>query len=231
MFTDKGTELTSEPFHWLLVLNKIKREQSTDYSLHQNGTNERSWWTLFSMARCLLIESKLPKNLWVYALLASAYIRNHCYNKTTRKTQYKSFTGSKPNLNKMHILGMNCFCYIQNKMKLNPCCEKSIFVGYDKQNPAYLIYFLKTMAIKRVRCVKFTNTYDNCSLLKPDNNTENPEYLITYEVELEDNQNPKGEGNNNLLSLLTEKKTQFFCSRKLWTWQCWLLLYIGWKTI
>ena len=50
------------------------------------------------------------------------------------------------------------------------------------------------MAIKRVRCVKFTDSYDNSSFLKPDNNTENPEYLITYEVEPEDNPNAEGEG-------------------------------------
>ena len=36
------------------------------------------------------------------------------------------------NLNKMHIFGMICFCYVQNKMKLEPPCEKGIFVGYDK---------------------------------------------------------------------------------------------------
>ena len=57
----------------------------------------------------------------------------------------------------------------------------------------YLIYFPEMMAIKRVRYVKFTNSYDNSSLSKPDNNTKNPEYLITYEVEPGDNPNTKGE--------------------------------------
>ena len=52
----------TKPFQQLLVLNRIKHEQSVPYSLYQNGTTERSWQTLFSTARCLLIESKLPKN-------------------------------------------------------------------------------------------------------------------------------------------------------------------------
>ena len=154
---------------WLLVLNRIKHKQSA-YSPHQNGTAEWSWQT-FSMARCLLIESKLPKNLWVYAFMASACIRNCCYNKNTRKTPYESFTGSKPKSNKMHIVDVTCFCYGQNKMKLDSC-EKGVFVGYDKQSSAYLVYFPETMAIKRIRCVKFTDSYDNGSLLKPDKNTE-----------------------------------------------------------
>ena len=179
LWTDNRMEFTSEPFQRLLVLNRIKHEQSAPYSPHQNGTAERSWWTLFSNARCLLIESKLPQNLWVYALIVSMYIRNHCYNKNTRKTPYESFTGSKQNLNKMHIFGTTYFCYLQNKMKLDPHCEKGIFVGYNKQSPAYLIYFPETIAIKRVRCVKFTDSYDNSSLSKPNKNTEFPEYLIT----------------------------------------------------
>ena len=107
--TDNRTEFTSEPFQWLLVLNRIKHERSAPYSPHQNGTSERSWQTLFSMARCLLIESKLPQNLWVYTLMASAYIRNRCYKKNTRKTPYESFACPKPNLNKMHTFGITCF--------------------------------------------------------------------------------------------------------------------------
>ena len=45
--TDNGTEFASEPFQRLLLLNRIKNEQSAPYSLHQNGTAERLWWTLF----------------------------------------------------------------------------------------------------------------------------------------------------------------------------------------
>ena len=124
--------------------------------------------------------------------MASTYIKN-CYDKNTRKTPYESFISSKPNLNKMHIFGTTCFCYVQNKMKLDPHCEKGVFIGYDKQSPTYLTYFLETMAIKRVKCAKFTKSYDNSSLSKPDKNTEYPEYLIIYDIEPKDNLNTEGE--------------------------------------
>ena len=127
----------------------------------------------------------------------------------TMKTLFESFTDSKPNLNKMHIFGTTCFCYVQNKTKLDPHFEKGIFVGYDKQSPAYLIYFPETVAIKRVRCVKFTDSYDNSSLLKPDKNTENPEYLITYEVELGDNPNTEREGQINCYPIQQRKRLDF----------------------
>ena len=125
------------------------------------------------------------------------------------KNPQESFTGSKPNLYKMHIFGMTCFCYVQNKTKLDLHCEKGIFVGYDKQIPAYLIYFPGTTAIKRVRCIKFIDSYDNSSLSKPDENTENPKYLITYEVETEDNPKTEGEGQITHYPILKRKRPDF----------------------
>ena len=94
----------------------------------------------------------------------------------------------------MHIFGTTCFCYVQNKTKLDPCCEKGIFANYDKLSPAYLIYFTEIMAIKRVKCVKFTYSYDNNSQLKPDKNTKFQEYLIIYDIRQKNNLNTKGEG-------------------------------------
>ena len=90
---------------------------------------------------------------------------------------------------------MTCFCYVQNKTKLDPRCEKGIFVSYDKQSPANFIYFLKTMAIKRVKCVKFTESYDNGPQSKRDENIKLPDFITTtYDVQLKDNRNTKGEG-------------------------------------
>ena len=94
----------------------------------------------------------------------------------------------------MHIFGTTCFCYVQNKTKLDPCCEKGILANYDKLSPAYLIYFTEIMAIKRVKCVKFTDSYDNNSQLKPDKNTKFQEYLIIYDIRQKNNLNTKGEG-------------------------------------
>ena len=43
LWTDNETKFTSEPFQQLLVVNRIKHEQSASYSLHQNGTAECLW--------------------------------------------------------------------------------------------------------------------------------------------------------------------------------------------
>ena len=83
----------------------------------------------------------------------------------------------------MHIFGMTCFCCVQNEIKFDPRCEKGIFVGYDKQSPAYLVYFPETKAIKGVRCVKFTDSYDNSPLSKQEaEQTELSDYIsYTYD--------------------------------------------------
>ena len=156
--TDNGTEFTNYKFRDILIRNKIKQQFSSPYSPHQNGTAERSWRSLFEMARCLLIQSRLPKKLWNYAVRISAHIRNRCFNRRTEKTPFEMFTLKKPDISNMHIFGSTCFAYIQNPSKLEPRSEKGIFIGYDPQSPAYLIYFPESEEIKRVRSVIFHET-------------------------------------------------------------------------
>lgn len=157
--TDNGSEFTCSQFEELLVKNRIKHEKSAPYSPHQNGTVERTWRSLFEMARCVLLESKLPKFLWPYAVSAAAYIRNRCYNSRIDMTPYGAVSGKMPNLSLMHIFGTICFALKQNVKKLDPRSEKGIFVGYDRGSPAYLVYFPESRKVKKVRCVKFTDRF------------------------------------------------------------------------
>eukprot|EP00795_Rhopilema_esculentum_P009995 gene9995-18622_t len=161
MRCDNGGEFTSVKFKQLLIENKIKQEMSAPYSPHQNGTVEKSWRSIFDMARCLLLESTLPKSLWVYVVMTAVYVRNRCYNPRTEKTAVEAFTGHKPNIGNMNTFGSVCFAYTQNKTKLDARSEKGIFIGYDRNSPAYLIYFPNSGNIRKVRCVKFsTSSYE-----------------------------------------------------------------------
>ena len=155
MRSDNGTEYTSSHFQTLLSKNAIRHETSAPYSPHQNGTAERNWRTLFEMARCMLIESNLPKELWTYAVMTAAVVRNRCYNKRGGQTPYQMLTGKKPNLSKMKTFGSPCYAYKQDKKKLDSRCEKGIFVGYDKNSPAYLVFYPNTGKVVKNRLVKF----------------------------------------------------------------------------
>ena len=156
--SDNGGEFSNKAFRSLLRENTIKHETSCPYSPHQNGSAERAWRSLFEMARCLLLESKLPKQFWTYALMTSAHIRNRCFNARLGKTPYEALVGNRPDISHMQVFGSTCYAYVQNAKKLEARSKKGIFVGYDKESPSYLVYFPESNKIERVRCVKFFQT-------------------------------------------------------------------------
>ena len=56
------------------------------------------------MGTLLLIEAKLPKFLWTYAIMTATHIRNRCYVKRIDNTPYGLITGKKTILSQLHIL-------------------------------------------------------------------------------------------------------------------------------
>ena len=133
----------------------IFRDYSAPYSPHQNGTAERNWRTLFEMVRCMVIENNLPKSLWTYAVMTAAVIRNRCFNNRLKQTPYYMITGRKPDRAKMNIFGSTCYAYKKLKTKLYPKCEKRIFVGYDRNSPAYLVFYHENNRFLKHRQIEF----------------------------------------------------------------------------
>ena len=122
------------------------------------------------MARCLLLQSGLPKYMWTYALATSGYIRNRCYVQRTRSTPYELFTGKRPNLKNMVPFGTKCFVYVEiHKRKLDDRSQKGVFVGYDRESPAYLVYDRSTCVVRKSRNVKFDTISALCDPVGVDN--------------------------------------------------------------
>ena len=59
--TDNGGEYKCAEFVNLMLKKKIRQEVSSPFSPYQNGSVERSWLTLFNVARSILLQSNLPK--------------------------------------------------------------------------------------------------------------------------------------------------------------------------
>lgn len=169
--SDNGTEYTSHKFKTLLRERGIKHEMSAPYSPHQNGTAERPWRTLFEMGRCMLIQAKLEKELWPYAVFTAAYIRNRCYSARLKKTPFEGLTGKKPNIAHMRTFGVECYAYTQNKQKLDPRCKKGIFVGYDRCSPAYLVYMPETGKVVKFRRVEFMSKKESRNVSEQETQT------------------------------------------------------------
>ena len=161
LHADNGGEYVSKDFEDVLIKNKIKWDSSAPDSPHQNGTAERAWRTMFGMARCLLIQAKvIPKNMWTYAVMATVYIRNRCFNPRTKQTPVFMLTGKVPDVSKLHIFGSRCFSYERKAKKLEARGKKGLFVGYDQSSPAYLVYDPASGKISKHRCVKFTESLE-----------------------------------------------------------------------
>ena len=143
--SDNSGKFVGQKCKSFLRQNKIKHETCAPYSPHQNGTAERAWLSLFNMARCLLLEANLPKFLWAYAVMASAYIRNRCFNDRLGKTPYEALSGFKPDVSNMQVFGSVCYAYVQDAKKLEARSKEGLFVGYDKRSPAYLVYYPQSM--------------------------------------------------------------------------------------
>ena len=108
----------------------------------------------------MVIENNLPKSLWTYAVMTAAIIRNRCFNNCLKQTPYYMITGRQPDLSKMNIFRSTYYAY-KNLKKLDPKCEKGIFVGYDRNSPAYLVFYPEDNRVLKHRLIKSISNVTN----------------------------------------------------------------------
>ena len=107
--------------------------------------------------------------------MTSAVIRNKCFNNRLKRTPYY-ITERKPNLSKMHIFRSICSAYKNLTKKLDPKCEKGMFVGYDRNSPSYLVFYPGNKRVLKHRVVKFITKMTNQLIQTyPTNNDEEEE--------------------------------------------------------
>ena len=86
-------------------------------------------------------------------------------------------TGRKSNLSKMRIFGSTCYDYKNLRKKLNPKCEKRIFVGYDRNSPSYLVFYPRNKRILKHRLVKFITKMTNRETQTYPTNNDDDEFF------------------------------------------------------
>ena len=176
---DNGTEFTGKDWRNVCLNNGIKLEFSSPRSPFQNGTAERNHRTMYDMARCLLLESGLPKSMWGYAIKMAVHIRNRCFSRRIGCTPIEKLTGNKPNLSKLHIFGSKCYSYKSEGFnKLDARCEEGVFVGYDDESPAYYVFFPASQKVKRERLVTFTDEAPEVVVCNSPTNPDQEDDLI-----------------------------------------------------
>ena len=154
---DNAKEFFSEQFKTYCLDAGILQEKTIPETPHQNRISERCNRTLLEMARCLLIDSGLPKVMWGAAILHATRIRNLVVRRGEEKCPAELMRGIKPKLSisKLSIFGCTVFMRRRDRdvSKLEPKTLEGKFVGYTEGDNGYLVYVPKTRKVVAVRDV------------------------------------------------------------------------------
>tara|TARA_R110002050_G_C8950037_1_gene513235 strand:- start:112 stop:3054 length:2943 start_codon:yes stop_codon:yes gene_type:complete len=161
--TDNGSEMSSEIFYDYARFNNIHLQRCAPYNHNQNGLAERSVRTCEEVALTLLHHAHLSVPLFIsYAVSNAVQIRNKCVTKGTKErgcTPFQLFTGVKPKLEDIHVIGQTCFSYIQKdqrKFKYHPKARQCIFLCEDYERKAFLLMDVESRSVISSRDVRFT---------------------------------------------------------------------------
>ena len=131
------------------------------------------------VAKAMLHDQDLPKNLWAEAARTTVYVQNHTPHKVLEnKTPEEVFSSMKPEISHLKIFGCTVYIHIpkEKRTKLDPSGKKGIFLGYSESSKAYRIYFLGFKEIDISRDVTFDEyTTYNKSRKRPAEDTEEAE--------------------------------------------------------
>lgn len=128
----------------------ISQEFSTPITLQQNGVVERKNRVIQEMARAMLHNKDVARNLWGEAVNTACHTVNKVYFRPgTKKTPYKLWKGRKPNVKYFKIFGSTCFILKdrENVGKFDSQSDEGIFLGYSSTSKAYRVYNKRNIKI------------------------------------------------------------------------------------
>ncbi|KAG8483480.1 hypothetical protein CXB51_023157 [Gossypium anomalum] len=140
------------------------------------------------MARCLLFEKKLPKNLWAEAVNTAVYLQNRLPTKALeQKTPFEAWFGFKPSIDHLRVFGCLCYAHILvvKRDKLSKRAKPGILVGYSSVKKGYRILDPSTNKVQVSRDVVFDEkAYWNWERNEPEAISEE---LMTDQFETDQN--------------------------------------------
>ena len=142
--TDNGLEFCSATFKEFTDAKGIIHERTNVYSPRMNGVAERLNRTMLEGARTVLLDSGLPKGLWGEIANTVVYCKNRFpQRKLGRTTPYERFTGKKPSVNHLRVIGSKCIVLdtpVHRADKLNPKGWEGRLVGYAIETVGYRVW-------------------------------------------------------------------------------------------
>lgn len=161
--SDNGTEYCNSEMDKLFKEHGIRRRLTVPHTPEQNGVAERKNRTLVEAARCLLIQSELPRSFWAEAISTANYVQNRCVTKSLGSgTPFEKWIGHRPNVAHLRTFGCKAFILNKspNKSKFDACGLKGIFVGYSDTSKAYRVWIPEDKKIHISGDVRLLNEFE-----------------------------------------------------------------------
>ena len=87
--------------------------------------------------------ARLPISFWGHALLSASHILDNLPSKSVPTTPNELWTGCKPNVAHLKILGCPAHVLEKDPTKLGSRTEVCVFIGYPRGSKAYEFYSLR----------------------------------------------------------------------------------------
>ena len=141
--TDNGGEFTSKDFRSNMALLGVTLQTTPPYSPESNSVAERFNRTVQDKTRTIMAAAALPGYLWAEILSATNLLRNMTPVTNLRCTPFEMWTGRKPDLSLLRVIGCKAFSQIpkgQRGGKFNPVSFPGVLVSYSRGCPAYRVW-------------------------------------------------------------------------------------------
>ena len=142
----------------------ISQEFSAPVTPQQNGIVERKNRVIQEMARAMLHNKDVARNLWGEAVNTTCHTVNRVYFKpNTKKTPYELWKGRKLDVKHFRIFGSTCFILKdrENVGKFDSWSDEGIFLGYSSTSKAYRVYNKRTMKVMETVNVVIDESLDS----------------------------------------------------------------------
>lgn len=131
---DNGREYPDSRLKSFRSKRGIQMEFTVPRNPEQNGISERLNRTILDMARCLIFDSGLSKDMWGEAVLTAIYTinRNPTSTLSNGKIPAEIWYGHKVDLTKMRVFGCTAYNHIPkvDRTKLDKRSKMLIMIGY-----------------------------------------------------------------------------------------------------
>ncbi|KAL4304503.1 hypothetical protein GQ457_10G014750 [Hibiscus cannabinus] len=168
--SDNGTEYTDSQFQRFCEDHGIQRHFTTRKTPQQNGVAERMNRSLNERARCLRLNSGLPKCFWAEAVSMACYLINRSPRASLGdKVAEEVWSGNVLDFSNLQIFGCPTYVHVpgDERSKLDAKSKKCIFLGYKKGVKGYK--FWDPVARKMV--ISRDAIFDEQSMLRENSNS------------------------------------------------------------